>query len=116
MHKLGSSVQKKNGYITISEGTNQITIILDSKFRSLSRSAISQRPRYAHDHIAAVGVTFSEEYLKVPGFMAVILQQMMLLNINIIEVSSTFTELVLYIEEKDLKLTFDALHGLFAIG
>jgi hypothetical protein len=113
VRKLHSAIQKKNGYMTMTEGTAQITVILESQFAPIARKFISQRPRSCIHHIASIGVTFNEEYLQIPGFMYIILQQMMLLTINIIEVSSTFTELVLYINEQDLKTAFEALENLF---
>ena len=47
-------------------------------------------------------------------FLYYILQQTTLQNINIIEISSTFTEIVLYVEEQDTKLTFDTVYESFS--
>ena len=113
VHKLYNAIQKKNGYITISQGSGQITVIIESRFKENVRDAISARPRFNHKNIAAIGIAFDEKYIEVPGLIYVVLQQMMLLNINIIEVSSTFTELVLYVSEADLKTAFEALEVLF---
>ena len=113
VHKLYQSIQKAHGYITIAQGTNQITVILDSRFASKVRQYVSARPRFRHENIASVGVSFDEKFIKVPGLIYIVLQQMMLLNINIFEVSSTYTELVLYTAEEDLKVAFEALEVLF---
>lgn len=113
VHKLYNAIQKKNGYITISQGSGQITVIIESRFKENVRNAISARARFRHENIAAIGIAFDEKYIEVPGLIYVVLQQMMLLNINIIEVSSTFTELVLYVAESDLKTAFEALEVLF---
>lgn len=80
---------------------------------SLARTLIDQKLRFIHHAVSSIGVTFDEEYLTIPGFIYIILQQMMPLNINIIEVSSTCTELVLYIDEKDMKIAYEALEASF---
>ncbi len=116
VHRLYDAVQKANGYITISQGTSQITVIVQSQFQDRVHKLIGTRPRFTHTNVASVGIAFDETYVEVPGLIYIVLQQMMLLNINIIEVSSTYTELVLYVAEKDLKTAFEALEALFVQG
>jgi hypothetical protein len=113
VNKLYQSVQRAHGYITIAQGTTQITVILDSRFSDKVKQYVSARPRFHHKNIASVGVSFDEKYLQVPGIIYIVLQQVMLLNINILEVSSTYTELALYVAEEDLKTAFEALQYLF---
>ena len=113
VNKLYQMVQSEHGYITIAQGTNQITVIIDSVFAEKVKKFISSRPRFHHKNIASIGVSFDEKFIRVPGLIYIVLQQMMLLNINILEVSSTYTELVLYIVEEDLKTAFEALQYLF---
>ena len=112
-YKLHTTVQKENKYITISEGTSQVTIIVESTFSPLVRKLISQKPQFVHNNVSSIGIAFSKDYIAVPGLIYIIVQQLMLMNINIIEVSSTFTEFVLYIADEDLKMAFEALHSLF---
>ena len=110
---LYASIQKASGFIVITQGTRQITVIVESKFAMRVKCVLSGRPLYSHKKVSSISASFDEKYLKIPGFIYIVLQQMMLLNINIIEVSSTFTELVLYIDEADLKIAFEALQVLF---
>ncbi len=112
-YKLHTTVHNANGYITISEGTNQITIIVDAKYSSLIKKLIRQKPQFAHENVSSVGITFSEEYIRVPGMIYMIIQQLMLMNINILEVSSTYTELAIYMANEDIKPAFEVLHSIF---
>lgn len=113
VQRLYALVQRDGGYITVAEGTSQITLIIDDAHAAKITQLFRQKPQYAHAHIASVGIVFDERYLHIPGLIFVVLQQLMLLNINIIEVSSTFTELSIYVNERDVKLAFEALESLF---
>ncbi len=113
VQRLYAAVHEDGEYITIAEGTGQITVIVDADQAENVRKLIPQQPQYTHDRVASIGVVFGQKYLKIPGLIYIVLQQLMLLNINIIEVSSTFTELSLYVDEADLKPAFEALESLF---
>lgn len=114
VEKVYASAQKKNAYATVSEGTNQITVILDSAFADKMTDSIQQKPLYRHDNITAISVLFDESFTRDgPGFVALILQQLMLQSINIVELSSTFTELILFVDERDTKLAFETLFRIF---
>ena len=113
VHKLYDEVQRRNGYMTISQGAHQITIIIESGYAASVKKHVTQRPRFIHENVSSVGITFDEKYLQIPGLIYIVMQQLMLLNINIIEVSSTCTELVVYIDDADIQSAFEALHYLF---
>jgi len=62
-----------------------------------------------------VKVKFDEKFFHEPGLVYLIMQKMMLQNVNIIEFSSTFTELIFFIEKDDLQLVFDTLRSCFEV-
>jgi hypothetical protein len=113
VQRLYAAVHARGGYMTVAEGTGQITIIVDAEHAGKVRQIVGQKPQYQHDHVASVSVAFDERYLDIPGLIYIVLQQLMFLNINIIEVSSTYTELSIYVREEDVKLAFEALESLF---
>ncbi|MBI3618645.1 hypothetical protein HY213_01255 [Candidatus Peregrinibacteria bacterium] len=113
VHQLHTAVLRKSGYITLSEGTREITVIVDAAYAPLVRTLVGPHPKYFHARIAAVGVHFSARYVDVPGPLCIILQQIWLQHINVREVASTLTEFVLYIDEANTKLAFDTLYQLF---
>ncbi len=117
VQKLYEIIQKRNGYMTLSEGTSEITIIIDRTFQPDVDALLGAKPTFHHGAIASVGIQFDEMFTReVPGFLYIILQQLMLQGINLIELSSTFTGLNLYLDEKDTKLAFETLYALFKRG
>ncbi|MDD4627800.1 MAG: hypothetical protein PHE68_00195 [Candidatus Peribacteraceae bacterium] len=117
MNMLFIELQKNNGYITICEGTQEITILLDSAHAHRVKHFMPQQPKYHQDRLAALGLSFDEKlYLPTPGMIYLVLQQLMLQSINLIEVSSTYTELTLYVAEQDAKLAFETLYRLINAG
>ena len=74
---------------------------------------ITENPKFTNHEIASVNVKFDEKYLEVPGMLFLVLQKLTLQNINLIELASTCTEFILYIEEKNVRLAFNTLHQAF---
>ncbi len=112
LHKL---VLDKGGYLTISEGISEVTVIVDRAFEPAIRKHLGRRIIYENTKISALAVHFSPKYLPVPGLLCVLLQQIMLQGINLQEVASTYTEFVLYIDEANTQLAFDTLYRLFEV-
>jgi len=106
---------KQNAFATVTVGTNQITVIADASHSELIDSSIRGTPMFQRNAIASVGISFDERYIQIPGFLATLLQQLMIQHINLIEISSTFTEFIVYVDEQDMKLTFDTLSNLFTV-
>ncbi len=104
-------VQSKDGYITISEGTHEITVILQDDFEPLLEEV---KPKFTERRIGALRVMFSADYVGTPGFFYAILQQLALQNINLVEIASTATEFILYLREQDVQLAFDSLYQSFS--
>jgi len=113
VHQFLREVEKHGGFVTLSEGTSEVTVIYENRHRPLFRQSLRFRPKYTHTRLSSLGISFHEKYNDVPGFIYIILQQMMLQHINIVEIASTYTELVLIIDEKDAKTAFATLYELF---
>lgn len=113
IQRFYADAEKKNAYMSISEGTREITLILDMNLRERLRTSIPVKPVYQHDNLSALCINFDESYVQEPGFVYVLLQHLMLQNVNFIEMNSTFTELSLFIEEHQIQMAFDTLYRLF---
>ncbi|MHC4942154.1 MAG: hypothetical protein ACYTG7_03970 [Planctomycetota bacterium] len=114
LNKIFTWVQDRNGFITITEGVSEITVIVETENLERIRKMLSEKPRNVHMNIASVGVKFSEKYLAVPGVLHQLLQQVALQNINVIEVASTATEFNIYLHENDVQLAFDSIFARFS--
>lgn len=113
IHQLHTAIQRRRGYITFSESSNEVTVITEASLGALVRKYLGSSAKYTNRNIVALAIHFHPRFAQIPGFLAVLLQQIMLQSINVIEVASTFTEFVLYIDEKNAKLAFDTLYQLF---
>ncbi|MBI4836025.1 MAG: hypothetical protein HY817_02080 [Candidatus Abawacabacteria bacterium] len=110
---LYQSVQKEKGFITITESTTEITIITDRRFQEMITSSIPEAPTILIENVSAIGVKFHRRYIEFPGMIYFLVQQITLQNINIVEIASTGTELIIFVAQEDTKLAFDTLFNLF---
>lgn len=106
-------VQAADGFFTISEGVAQITTIFEEEFLPLRKKLLRRAVLREYDHVGSLAVRFDEKYLDIPGFLYFVLQQFYLQNINILELTSTATELVVFLAEEDVRLAFDTLYNRF---
>ncbi len=76
---------------------------------------LAMKPLYDHDHIASVAVQFGASYTDVPGMLYMLLQCVALQNVNLIEIASTYTEIIFFVDEADTQTIFDAFYRNFLV-
>lgn len=108
-------VLDKGGFCSLTQGMHEQTIIFDSRYREGLEASVTTTPLRTDDGIAAVGVQFDPRYVEVPGLLYLLLQRVALQNINLVEISSTYTEAMLFVAERDARLVFDTLFESFLI-
>lgn len=108
-----AQLQDSGASLTISEGASQVTIIYDSEYLPLRAKLIKDTPFKETKGIGSLSVWFDESYLKTPGFIYMVLQQLYFQNLNVVELTSTATELIIYLEEDAVQLAFDTLYSRF---
>ncbi|HNV97015.1 MAG TPA: hypothetical protein PKL13_01720 [bacterium] len=113
INKIYSKMLINGNFMTISEGTNETTIIFENKFLTDIKKSTNEKPKFIKEKISSLCIKFNSKYLSTPGLLYLILQQIALQNINIIELSSTETEIILYLETKDIKNSFDTIYNKF---
>ena len=113
IRQISGKIQPVNSFFEFTQSTHEITIFFENALTELVGSMIMEKPKYENRQVACVGVSFAEELFEVPGFLGLLMQKINLQNINLIEVSSTYTEFNFYLEEKDVKLAFETLHDSF---
>lgn len=113
LNRVFAAVQEQNGFITVTEGLREVTVIVEEANFPRLRKSLSSRPKIVHRSVASVGMTFSERYLSVKGVLHQLLEQIALQNINVLEVASTATEFYIYVEEKDAEVAFAAIFQRF---
>lgn len=113
LEKIEKEVRKNNAYIVITFGTSELTVIVEEKFLSDIKRGMPMSPKIILKELVAVGAKFDESYIPHVGMVYTLIQQLTFQNINVIEFSSTYTELVFYLNKKDMKLAFDTLYEQF---
>lgn len=106
-------LNQESAYITMTEGTLEVTLIFDRRHLGDVMNEIPTPPVGRHDHISGVGVRFGTRYENTPGLLYEILQQLAIQRINIVELASTRSELNIYLEDSDVRLAFDSLYARF---
>lgn len=113
VNEFYTRLQKQSAYITVTEGANEITIIFNKDHLPRLKGSIGEKPVFQNLHVASLALKFDLRYARVPGFLYFILQQLYFQNINIVELASTASELIIYLEEGDLRLAFDTIYNGF---
>jgi len=104
------------GYFAFSESTSEITVFYDRQLAPLVTAALTAAPKYKNTQVSAIAVTFSEELFTATGLLSLLMQKLNLQGINVIEISSTYTEIIFYLDDSDLRLAFNTLHRSFMRG
>ena len=108
-----SRLNRDGAYLTLTEGTAEITIIVDRSYMSFVLEIVTVKPAGRHDHISGLGVRFDKRYAETSGLIYEILQQLAIQRINVVEIASTRTELNIYLRETDVRRAFDSLYAQF---
>jgi aspartokinase len=112
IQQLHNSANSENIYFMLSESTFEVTFITKKDFIENKETPI---PKYEHLNLSAIAVQFDPKYLSIPGVMTAVMQKLSLQNINFIEMTSTCTEMIFYIDHNDLRLAFDTIHDSFFV-
>lgn len=110
---LQRSVRAESGYLTLTEGIREITLITEERFRDLVDEMVRQRPSRNMEGIASISVSLTQENLRTPGILYRVLQPLALLGLNVAEVASTTREFHIYLPESDVMLALEALYAAF---
>lgn len=114
LSKLYTAIEHRHSYMTLGQGTDEITLIVNESGQEELKRHISDKPKHHSQNIAALSIKYSEDYYNSPGMLYYLIQQVTLQGINIKEINSTYTEIVFYVDDRDLKLLFDTVYNQFA--
>jgi hypothetical protein len=113
LNRLYEQVHREGGYCSLSQGQHEVTVTLDRDRMPDLMQRLRARPVFRCDDLAAIGVQFDPRYARIPGMLYMLLQRVALHNVNLIEVTSTFTEIHLFVAEEDTRTVFDLLYASF---
>ncbi len=113
--KIYGQVHEKNGFCDLSLGMREVTIILDARLQDWLDEAVPQKPIYRNNDVAAVTARFPEHHIDAPGILYALMQRVTLQNINLIEITSTYTEISFFVAQQDARLLFDTFFESFSL-
>ncbi len=101
---------KKGGYLNIIQGNYEVAIITNKKYKEeLIDHLHEERVLDTIDDLVSVSLTYSKDYLYMPGIMYDISRFLAWENINIYDIILTKTELNIIIDKKDLTKCYKTL-------
>jgi hypothetical protein len=113
INKAYIEIKKANGYVSIIQGIKETALIIDKKFIGILDKYITEPHKNLQKDIASLNIELDEGAYNIPAQLYFLSQAIALQGINIREISSAFSEVIFYLDEKDIKLGFDTIYSLF---
>jgi len=113
--EIYKEIKKNNGRITLIQGVGEIAVIIDENQITVIEKYITEKPKNIQKNLAALGIYFNPKHYETPGFIHYITQQIAFQGISIYEISSTFSEITIYVDQKNIRLLFDTIHNSFSM-
>lgn len=108
-------VSIKKGYINVSEGTHQITVLVEQAFLEDLSRYVESKPIFIKTKITGIGVQFDPKHAEEAGFLVQILQHIAFQGINVVEIFSTYSEFSIFVAQEDARLALDTLLAYFEV-
>lgn len=103
-------------FFTLTEGLSETTIIASRDAKNIIEENIKGETILAKfENLSAITIRQPKEISYSPGVVYFFLKSLAWEGINLIEVVSTYVELTLVLEDKDVNVAFGILKGLFPI-
>ncbi len=101
---------RKDIFITVSNGISQITIVASKTLENYIKEIFKNETSICSlENLSSLTVRIPQEATKTPGILYSILKILAWEGINLIEMISTFTELTIVLESKDIERAFSLL-------
>ena len=88
--------------------------MVDKKLAPTITKIVEKKTKYQNNNISSICVKFNKNYSNTPGLLYALMQKLTLQNINLIEIASTYSEFIFFIDNKDVYLSFETLHACFS--
>jgi len=104
---------KTGAILNITHSDNQTTIVFSERIARDVEQIIKYENLIARvKDLAQISITFGEEMVKTPGFLVYVLKELSWNEINVVEIVSTYTELIVILNKTDITQTYKILEGL----
>lgn len=103
-------------FLTITQGLNEITIIVSQERLAEVESHMQIRPKSIFPNLVGMTMKFNEEYLIQPNVLYSLLSRLAHQRVNLYEMVSTYTELTVFIDEAQLDKAVAVMNRLLRKG
>ena len=103
----------REDFFTTTVSTTELNIVCSSNVVSKILKHFNIKPKFTVNNLAAVGISFDPKHIDTPNTIFSLASVPARARINIIEIVSTYTELIFIVTEKDFSQTvalFSKLH------
>ena len=103
----------REDFFTSTIGTTELTIVCSSKAAESITKYFAVKPKFVAHNLSSIGISFSQKQFTEPNTIFSLVAVLAKARINIIEIVSTYTELLFILNEKDFSvavLLFSELH------
>ncbi|MBT6142897.1 hypothetical protein HOH51_00105 [bacterium] len=97
--KLKLYALQNDKFYSVSESMNEISLMIHESLVDLFESYKLDGVNFVQNNIAALMIKIPKEYLELTGMFQYFVQRLTLHSVNILEISSTYTELIFYVHE-----------------
>jgi len=109
LNRLQTDMHKKGNFCSVSEGMREITVIVEDRFESRLHALVDEQLVFSKANLTSVEIQFGSAYTSTPGMLYMLLQRVALQNINLIEITSTYSGITMYFANTDARIVFDTL-------
>jgi hypothetical protein len=94
-------------------GNNQTTLVFTNRLEKKMRSLLSGEKLLSEvNDLAQLSIKFDEKMFQTPGFIVYVLKELAWNNIGIVEIVSTYTELIVIVKKDDLLNAYKIVQGI----
>ena len=112
---LDEARDKNNPFVTFTQGVFETSIIVGVQLQPTVEEVFGTETLIARlTDLSAIIIRFPLEAVTTPGIHYPILTQLAWTNINVIELISTYTELTIILDRKQVDLAFSVLMNIFS--
>ena len=110
---LQELVRRREGFLTVTEGVREVTLIVEESHVGAVSPAVGAEPLRTVRDISGLSIGLTQEHLRTPGVLYRLLQPLALQGINVAELASTTREFHVYIRDRDVMLALDSLYAMY---
>lgn len=113
MKEVYSMPELEEGFVlNATHGNNQTTFLISKIIEPKLEELLAGEKIVARmDHLSQVSIRFDHKMFEAAGFIVYVLKDLTWNNINIIEIVSTYTELIIIVKNEDLMKAYQILQN-----